>query len=125
MDAEIWREEIFGPVMCVKTFTSEAEVVEMANDSDYALGAAVITDDLERRERMTEAFTSGIVWVNCSQPCFPQLPWGGRKRSGFGRDLGANGMDKYMHSKQVVTYVSEEPFAWYPMFKPTMPTSKL
>jgi|TARA_B110000003_G_scaffold232474_1_gene235385 betaine-aldehyde dehydrogenase len=124
MDAEVWREEIFGPVMCVKTFASETEVVAMANDSDYALAAAVITDDLARRERMTAAFDTGIVWVNCSQPCFAQLPWGGRKRSGFGRDLGANGMDKYLHQKQVVTYVSEDPFAWYPMFD-AKPNSKL
>ena len=118
LDAAIWREEIFGPVMCVRTFSSEEEVVALANSSDYALAAAVITDDQARRERMTAAFDTGIVWVNCSQPCFAQLPWGGRKRSGFGRDLGANGMDKYMHQKQVVTYVSDDPFAWYPMFKP-------
>lgn len=123
LDAEIWREEIFGPVMCVKTFSSEEEATALANDSDYALGAAVITDDPARRARMTAAFNSGIVWVNCSQPCFAQLPWGGRKRSGFGRDLGANGMDKYTHLKQVVTYVSDEPFAWYPMF--ANPQSKL
>jgi len=48
-----------------------------------------------------------IVWVNCSQPCFPQLPWGGKKRSGFGRDLGEDGMDKYMHVKQLVRYMSK------------------
>ena len=116
LDASVWREEIFGPVMCVRTFSSEDEVVALANDSDYALGAAVITADVDRRRRMTEAFDAGIIWVNCSQPCFPQLPWGGRKRSGFGRDLGVNGMDKYLHQKQIVTYTSDDAFAWYPMF---------
>ncbi|KAK6153342.1 hypothetical protein DH2020_012981 [Rehmannia glutinosa] len=57
-------------------------------DLSYGLGAAVLSQDLDRCERMTKAFQVGIVWVNCSQPCFSQAPWGGRKRSGFGRELG-------------------------------------
>lgn len=123
LDAEAWREEIFGPVMCVRSFTSEDEVIAIANDSDYALAAAVITDDVSRRERLASAFDVGIVWIQCSQPAFVQLPWGGRRRSGFGRDLGANGMEKYLHQKQIVEYTSRENFAWYPMF--AKPDSRL
>ncbi|WVZ12869.1 hypothetical protein V8G54_017399 [Vigna mungo] len=85
---QIWREEVFGPVLCVKTFSTEEEAIDLANDTVYGLGSAVISNDLERCERITKAFKAGIVWINCSQPCFTQAPWGGIKRSGFGRELG-------------------------------------
>ncbi|KAL2936088.1 Betaine aldehyde dehydrogenase chloroplastic [Bienertia sinuspersici] len=85
---QIWREEVFGPVLCVKTFSSDDEAIELANDSQYGLGAAVLSKNLERCEKVTKELQAGIVWVNCSQPCFCQAPWGGSKRSGFGRELG-------------------------------------
>ncbi|XP_022921521.1 betaine aldehyde dehydrogenase 1, chloroplastic [Cucurbita moschata] len=110
---QLWREEVFGPVLCVKTFSSEDEAIELANDTIYGLGAAVISNDLERCERVTKALQAGIVWVNCSQPCFTQAPWGGNKRSGFGRELGEWGLDNYLTVKQVTEYVSNEPWGWY------------
>ncbi|KAI5683557.1 hypothetical protein M9H77_04785 [Catharanthus roseus] len=110
---QIWREEVFGPVLCVKTFSTEEEAIELANDSQYGLGAAVLSKDLDRCERLTKAFQSGIVWVNCSQPCFCQAPWGGKKRSGFGRELGEWGLENYLNIKQVTQYVSDEPWGWY------------
>eukprot|EP00899_Mesostigma_viride_P002931 jgi/Mesvir1/12639/Mv02194-RA.2 len=84
----IWKEEIFGPVLAVATFRTEEEAIAVANDSDFGLAGAVISADPDRCKRVSEAFRCGIVWVNCSQPCFSQAPWGGMKRSGFGRDLG-------------------------------------
>ncbi|XP_052181385.1 aminoaldehyde dehydrogenase 2, peroxisomal [Diospyros lotus] len=111
---QIWREEVFGPVLCVKTFSTEDEAIALANDTHYGLAAAVISKDLERCERMTKALEAGIVWVNCSQPCFCQAPWGGKKRSGFGRELGEWGLDNYLSVKQVTQYVSDEPWGWYP-----------
>ncbi|KAH6758376.1 aldehyde dehydrogenase 10A8 [Perilla frutescens var. frutescens] len=110
---QIWREEVFGPVLCVKTFTTEEEAIELANDTQYGLGSAVLSQDLERCERLTKAFQSGIVWVNCSQPCFSQAPWGGRKRSGFGRELGEWGLDNYLNVKQVTQYISNDAWGWY------------
>ncbi|GMH21454.1 hypothetical protein Nepgr_023296 [Nepenthes gracilis] len=110
---QIWREEVFGPVLCVKTFSSEDEALELANDTQYGLGAAVISKDLERCERLSKALQAGIVWINCSQPCFCQAPWGGRKRSGFGRELGEWGLENYLNVKQVTEYISEEPWGWY------------
>lgn len=111
---QIWREEVFGPVLCIKTFSSEDEAIELANDTQYGLGAAVISKDMERCERVTKAFQAGIVWVNCSQPCFSQAPWGGTKRSGFGRELGKWGLENYLSVKQVTQYISDEPWGWYP-----------
>jgi betaine-aldehyde dehydrogenase len=110
---QIWTEEVFGPVLCVKTFSSEEEAVQLANDTRYGLGAAVISKDLERCDRMSKAFQAGIVWINCSQPCFCQAPWGGNKRSGFGRELGEWGLDNYQTVKQVTRYISDEPWGWY------------
>lgn len=114
-DNLIWKEEIFGPVMATHTFATEEEAIALANDSDYALGAAVISRDSSRCARIARAFSAGVVWINCSQPCFSQLPWGGRKRSGYGRDLGPDGMDKYLHSKSIISYTGGQ-FGWYPGF---------
>lgn len=110
---QIWRDEVFGPVLCVKAFSTEDEAIELANDTHYGLGAAVISKDLERCDRVSKAFQAGIVWINCSQPCFSQAPWGGRKHSGFGRELGEWGLDNYLNVKQVTQYVSDEPWGWY------------
>ncbi|XP_057459558.1 aminoaldehyde dehydrogenase 2, peroxisomal [Actinidia eriantha] len=110
---QIWREEVFGPVLCVKTFGTEEEAIELANDTHYGLGAAVISKDLDRCERVTKALQAGVVWVNCSQPCFCQAPWGGNKRSGFGRELGEWGLENYLSVKQVTQYISDDSWGWY------------
>ncbi|KAJ4747625.1 Aldehyde dehydrogenase [Rhynchospora pubera] len=111
---QIWREEVFGPVICVKVFSSEDEAIELANDTHYGLGGAVLSSDRDRCQRVTEAIRAGIIWVNCSQPCFCQAPWGGNKRSGFGRELGEWGLENYLAVKQVTEYTSSDPWGWYP-----------
>lgn len=115
-DAPIWKEEVFGPVLCVAEFGSEEEAVALANATDYGLGAAVLSLDPARCARMATAFEAGIVWVNCSQPTFAQLPWGGVKRSGFGRDLGPDALQNYLSPKQILTYVpTGTAFGYYAM----------
>uniref|UniRef100_A0A7S0PUN9 Aldehyde dehydrogenase domain-containing protein n=1 Tax=Coccolithus braarudii TaxID=221442 RepID=A0A7S0PUN9_9EUKA len=116
----IWCEEVFGPVLVVATFASEDEAIALANDSQYGLAAAVLSADEDRARRVGDALAAGIVWLNCSQPCFAQLPWGGVKRSGIGRELGERGIYNYLEPKQVCTYVSTKPLGWY-----RMPKSKL
>lgn len=110
---QIWREEVFGPVLCVKTFKTEEEAIELANDSQYGLAGAVISKDPDRCNRITEEIQAGIIWINCSQPCFCQAPWGGTKRSGFGRELGEWGFENYLNVKQVTEYVSDDQWGWY------------
>ncbi|KAB2950997.1 MAG: aldehyde dehydrogenase family protein, partial [Rhizobiaceae bacterium] len=109
----IWREEIFGPVVCVNPFDTEEEAVRLANDSPYGLAGAVMSDDLDRCERVAAALRAGIVWINCSQPTFTEAPWGGYKRSGIGRELGKWGFDAYRQVKQVTTFDRNEKWGWY------------
>ncbi|GAQ87015.1 aldehyde dehydrogenase [Klebsormidium nitens] len=111
---KVWTDEIFGPVLSVDTFRTEEEAINKANDSIYGLAAAVISKDEARCQRVSEAIQCGIFWINCSQPCFCQAPWGGVKRSGFGRELGPWGLENYLSVKQVTKYISSDPWAWYP-----------
>jgi betaine-aldehyde dehydrogenase len=113
-DSEIWQEEVFGPVLCVRTFSTESQALELANASQYGLGAAVMSTDLERANRVARGLRSGIVWVNCSQPTFCEAPWGGMKRSGIGRELGEWGLGNYLETKQITTYTTnDKPWGWY------------
>lgn len=81
------REEIFGPVLVAASFTDEAEVLRLANDSEYGLGASIWSNDLARVHRMTRGLEAGTVWVNCHNVLDTALPFGGWKSSGIGADL--------------------------------------
>ncbi|WP_341486286.1 aldehyde dehydrogenase family protein [Pararhizobium sp. A13] len=113
LDSDAWREEIFGPVVCVRPFSTEEEAIALANDSRFGLAAAVMSKDDVRAERVAAAFRAGIVWINCSQPTFTEAPWGGYKESGIGRELGRWGLENYLETKQITKYVSEDPWGWY------------
>ena len=97
----LWRDEIFGPVLCVRTFTSEEEAIALANDSDFGLAAGIITADPARAERVANALDAGHIWINSLQVVFPETSWGGFKRSGIGRELGPWGLDAYLEVKHV------------------------
>lgn len=109
----VWKEEIFGPVLSVMKFKTEEEAIGMANDSEFGLAGAVFTQDSDQMERITKALRAGIVWNNCSQPCFCEVPWGGFKKSGVGRELGPFGLYAYLEPKQVTTYLPDKDFGWY------------
>eukprot|EP01114_Cavostelium_apophysatum_P014238 TRINITY_DN3642_c0_g1_i1.p1 TRINITY_DN3642_c0_g1~~TRINITY_DN3642_c0_g1_i1.p1 ORF type:complete len:502 (+),score=128.64 TRINITY_DN3642_c0_g1_i1:160-1665(+) len=111
-DMTIWKEEIFGPVLSCMTFKTEHEALRLANNSNFGLGASIMSKDQERCDRFVKAFRSGIVWVNCSQPCFVQAPWGGMKKSGIGRELGKWGLHNYLEVKQVTSYEIKNPGEW-------------
>jgi betaine-aldehyde dehydrogenase len=103
----IARAEVFGPVLTVERFAAEEEVVRTANDTAYGLAGAVWTADLARARRVASSLRLGTVWVNDFHPYFPQAPWGGRKQSGIGRELGRHGLDEFLEPKHV--YVNLDP----------------
>uniref|UniRef100_A0A8W7PDV7 Aldehyde dehydrogenase domain-containing protein n=1 Tax=Anopheles coluzzii TaxID=1518534 RepID=A0A8W7PDV7_ANOCL len=98
---DIVREEVFGPVVAIQTFTSEAEAIAMANDTPYGLAGGVFTTDGARALRVVKEIRAGVTWINCYNPTFNEAPWGGYKMSGYGRDLGVNGLLEYQQVKQV------------------------
>lgn len=112
-NSAIWREEIFGPVVCIKPFSAESEAIRLANDSEFGLAAAVMSKDDARCERVARAFRAGIVWINCSQPTFVEAPWGGYKKSGIGRELGKWGLENYLETKQITRFSDNNPWGWY------------
>jgi betaine-aldehyde dehydrogenase len=111
--ARIAREEIFGPVATVIPFSNEQEAIRIANDTPYGLAAAVWSRDIFRTLRTVKALRAGVVWVNHMQPTYVEAPWGGYKQSGFGRELGAWGVEEYLETKQVHINLNEQPIGWY------------
>lgn len=155
IESRVWKEEIFGPVLCIRTFQSEDEAVEEANNTvrsrclgiefdcltgltfqEYGLAAAVVSADKERCQRLPKRLNAGVVWTvallqlvsllafyqNCSQPAFIQAPWGGVKRSGFGNELGVEGMEEFLITKQVAVRNSNPEYLRYEIRLPLVTT---
>ncbi|WP_338525912.1 aldehyde dehydrogenase family protein [Pseudomonas batumici] len=102
LDSALWREEIFGPVLCVRSFASEAEALALANDSEFGLVASVVSGSDETAQRIANALQAGLVWINAPQVIFPQTAWGGYKQSSLGRELGPWGLQAFQEIKHVI-----------------------
>ena len=102
-DAECVKDEIFGPVAAIQTFTGEDEVVTRANDTEYGLVAYVFTGDLKRGLRVSEQLDFGMVGLNRGLVSDPAAPFGGMKQSGLGREGGAEGMLEFMETQYIAT----------------------
>jgi len=102
-DDELIQSEIFGPVITIQKFTDEAQAVAMANGVDYGLASSVWTKDHGRAMRMAKAFDFGCVWINTHIPLVAEMPHGGFKRSGYGKDLSSYGFEDYTRIKHVMS----------------------
>jgi len=102
-DDEMIQNEIFGPVITVQKFKDEAEAVAMANGVAYGLASSVWTSNHGRAMRMAKAFDFGCVWINTHIPIVAEMPHGGFKRSGYGKDLSSYGFEDYTRIKHVMT----------------------
>lgn len=105
--SELYRQEVFGPVVSVSSFSTEDEVVALANDSDFGLVAGLWTTSLSRAHRMAERLEVGTVFVNLYRKVMPQVPFGGRKASGFGRENGIEVVHEYTQVKSVLIDVDD------------------
>ena len=102
-DDELIQKEIFGPVITVQKFSDEAQAVSMANGVDYGLASSVWTANHGTAMRMAKAFDFGCVWINTHIPLVAEMPHGGFKRSGYGKDLSGYGFEDYTRIKHVMT----------------------
>ncbi|EWZ29376.1 aldehyde dehydrogenase (NAD+) [Fusarium oxysporum Fo47] len=100
-DMKIMREEIFGPVCAIAKFKDEAEAIQLANDTNFALASAVHTTNLDTAIRVSNAIEAGTVWINCYNKMHFALPVGGFKESGIGQELGEAALANYTQNKSV------------------------
>lgn len=101
-DNPAWFEEFFGPVAQIYIVSSDDDVVNLANDSHYGLGGAVFTRDITRGKALASRIETGMVFINATSNTAPELPFGGVKRSGFGRELSDLGIKEFINQKLVV-----------------------
>ena len=109
----IAKEEIFGPVLSVLTFETEEEAIRIANNTEYGLGAGIFTTNLSRAHRVVREIRAGITWINNYHPTYNEMPWGGYKQSGIGRELGLYGIESYLETKQINIWLDDKPVGWY------------
>ena len=112
-DMRVAQEEIFGPVAVFIKFHTEEEVIAMANDSEYGLGGAVWTKDINRAFRVAKAVETGRMWVNNYNNLPAGAPFGGYKKSGIGRETHKMMLDAYSQSKNIYISLKEGPFGMY------------
>jgi aldehyde dehydrogenase (NAD+)/betaine-aldehyde dehydrogenase len=103
------QEELFGPVLSVMAFDTEAQAVALANDTVYGLASGVFTRNLARAHRLIKALRAGVVWVNTYRVVSPLVPFGGYGQSGYGREAGAEAMLDYTRTKSVWINTSDAP----------------
>lgn len=102
-DDEVIQDEIFWPVITVQTFSTEEEAVRMSNDVEYGLPSSVWTKDHARALRVSRNLDFGCVWINCHIPLVAEMPHGGFKNSGYGKDLSRYGVEEYTRLKHVMS----------------------
>jgi betaine-aldehyde dehydrogenase len=106
-DDEQIQNEIFGPVITVQRFDDEAEALRWANGVQYGLASSVWTKDHARALRMSKRLDFGVVWINTHIPFVSEMPHGGFKHSGYGKDLSMYGLEDYTRIKHVMSYIGE------------------
>jgi aldehyde dehydrogenase (NAD+) len=110
----VCQEEVFGPFVTVTTFKDDAEVLAMANNSNYGLGGGLWTSNLQRAHVMARNMEAGMVWINCYKRFHPGSPFGGVKDSGYGREMGHFAMHEYTEPKSVWVNVDAKLPVFYP-----------
>jgi len=106
-EMKVIREEIFGPVMCLHPSETEDEVIRRANATTYGLAGGVFTKDIQRAHRVAAKLQAGVIWINNYNQNPVEMPFGGYKSSGFGRELGAPALHEYTQVKSVYVEMND------------------
>eukprot|EP01018_Ginkgo_biloba_P016818 Gb_01407 [translate_table: standard] len=109
-DMKIAQEEIFGPVMSILMFKSVEEAIERGNKTIYGLAAGIVTNNINVANRFARSLRAGVVWINCYLVGGPDVPIGGYKMSGIGRDMGLHVLQNYLQVKSVITPLQKSPW---------------
>jgi succinate-semialdehyde dehydrogenase/glutarate-semialdehyde dehydrogenase len=104
LDVPVFKEETFGPLLAIHSFETEDEAIQIINQSEYGLGASIFTKDRERFQNMCWQIEDGAVVMNDMLKSHPKLPFGGTKRSGYGRELGKEGILEFANIKTIVIH---------------------
>uniref|UniRef100_A0A0E0FNY8 Aldehyde dehydrogenase 1 n=1 Tax=Oryza nivara TaxID=4536 RepID=A0A0E0FNY8_ORYNI len=109
-EMSIAQEEIFGPVMALMKFKTVEEAIQKANSTRYGLAAGIVTKNIDVANTVSRSIRAGAIWINCYFGFDPDVPFGGYKMSGFGKDMGMDALEKYLHTKAVVTPLYNTPW---------------
>ena len=104
---EIVQNEVFGPVVTIQKYQTDDEALQLANGTEYGLASSIWTNDLTRANRFSRDMESGCVWVNCHMMLTPEMPQGGFKQSGYGKDLSTYALEEYTRVKHVMTFIGD------------------
>ena len=109
----LFKDEVFGPVVSVMSFASEEEAVILANQTSYGLAGGIWTQDISRAIKVSRLVDAGYLWINTYGGIIPETPYGGFKQSGYGKELGIEGLNEYLKTKNVSIFTGDKLPKWY------------